>query len=203
MLLEPYYPTMSNQQIEWQHDARGLKFAIVVARFSHCLAGGRPSPCCRFARTSRGSGARGDAEHSLCAGEGAAVGRGAAASSGDPAAGIGGAPGGPATGVAHHRSRAASTLLLEAAEVSRAHCRIDVAGDEVSVTDLNSTNGTFVDNKRLSGTVALPHGTLLRIGGYVMTCEYQTVLQAEAADSTQKGSFAGVTVLRPRRGRAS
>jgi hypothetical protein len=96
-----------------------------------------------------------------------------------------------------------STLLLEAAEVSRAHCRIDVAGDEVSVTDLNSTNGTFVDNKRLSGTVALPHGTLLRIGGYVMTCEYQTVLQAEAADSTQKGSFAGVTVLRPRRGRAS
>ena len=96
-----------------------------------------------------------------------------------------------------------STLLLEAAEVSRAHCRIDVGGDEVSVTDLNSTNGTFVDNKRLSGTVALPHGTLLRIGGYVMTCEYQTVLQAEAADSTQKGSFAGVTVLRPRRGRAS
>ncbi len=96
-----------------------------------------------------------------------------------------------------------STLLLEAAEVSRAHCRIDVAGDEVSVTDLNSTNGTFVDNKRLSGTVSLPHGTLLRIGGYVMTCEYQTVLQAEEADSTQKGSFAGVTVLRPRRGRAS
>jgi hypothetical protein len=96
-----------------------------------------------------------------------------------------------------------STLLLEAAEVSRAHCRIDVADDEVSVTDLNSTNGTFVDNKRLSGTVSLPHGTLLRIGGYVMTCEYQTVLQAEEADSTQKGSFAGVTVLRPRRGRAS
>ena len=96
-----------------------------------------------------------------------------------------------------------STLLLEAAEVSRAHCRIDVADDEVSVTDLNSTNGTFVDNKRLSGTVSLPHGTLLRIGGYVMTCEYQTVLQAEAADSTQKGSFGSVTVLRPRRGRSS
>ncbi len=96
-----------------------------------------------------------------------------------------------------------STLLLEAAEVSRAHCRIDVAGDDVSVTDLNSTNGTFVDNKRLSGTAPLPHGTLLRIGNYVMTCEYQTVLQAQQADSTQKGSFAGVTVLRPRRSRSS
>ena len=96
-----------------------------------------------------------------------------------------------------------STLLLDGVEVSRAHCRIDVAGDEVSVTDLNSTNGTFVDNKRLSGTAPLPHGTMLRIGNYVMTCEYQSVLKAEEADSTQKGSFGGVTVLRPRRGRSS
>ena len=64
-------------------------------------------------------------------------------------------------------------LLLEGADVSRVHCRIDVEGDEVSVTDLNSTNGTFVDKKRLAGTAPLPHGTLLRIGTYVMTCEYQ------------------------------
>ena len=94
-----------------------------------------------------------------------------------------------------------SALLLEGAEVSRTHCRIDVAGDAVNVTDLKSTNGTFVDNKRLSGTAPLPHGTLLRIGNYVVTCEYQSVLQAEEADSTRKGSFGGVTVLRPRRGR--
>ncbi|MEJ0019547.1 MAG: FHA domain-containing protein [Acetobacteraceae bacterium] len=97
-----------------------------------------------------------------------------------------------------------SSLLLEGAEVSRAHCRIDVDGDEVSVTDLNSTNGTFVDNKRLSGSAPLVHGTLLRIGNYVLTCEYQSVLQAEEADSTQRRpSLAGVTILRPRRGRTS
>ena len=94
-----------------------------------------------------------------------------------------------------------SALLLEGAEVSRTHCRIDVAGDAVNVTDLKSTNGTFVDNKRLSGTAPWPHGTLLRIGNYVVTCEYQSVLQAEEADSTRKGSFGDVTVLRPRRGR--
>jgi FHA domain len=94
-----------------------------------------------------------------------------------------------------------SALLLEGAEVSRTHCRIDVDGDAVNVTDLKSTNGTFVDNKRLSGTAPWPHGTLLRIGNYVVTCEYQSVLQAEDADSTRKGSFGGVTVLRPRRGR--
>jgi 6,7-dimethyl-8-ribityllumazine synthase len=28
---------MSNQPIDWQHDARGLKFAIVVARFNHVI----------------------------------------------------------------------------------------------------------------------------------------------------------------------
>jgi hypothetical protein len=95
-------------------------------------------------------------------------------------------------------------LLLEGADVSRVHCRIDVEGDEVSVTDLNSTNGTFVDKKRLAGTAPLPHGTLLRVGTYVMTCEYQSVLQTEAADSTQrKTGSSSVTELRPRRGRAS
>jgi len=96
-----------------------------------------------------------------------------------------------------------STLLLEGPEVSRTHCRIDVDGDEVTVTDLNSTNGTFVDNKRLSGTGELVHGALLRIGNYVLTCEYQSALRAEQADSTRKDTFAGVTVLRPRRGRAT
>jgi FHA domain len=97
-----------------------------------------------------------------------------------------------------------SALLLEGAEVSRAHCRIDVAGDDVSVTDLNSTNGTFLDNNRLSGTAPLPHGALLRIGNYVLSCEYQSVLQSDEADSTQrKGSFGGVAILRPRRGRSA
>jgi hypothetical protein len=50
----------------------------------------------------------------------------------------------------------------------------------------------------------LPHGTLLRVGTYVMTCEYQSVLQTEAADSTQRRTgSSSVTELRPRRGRAS
>jgi FHA domain len=97
-----------------------------------------------------------------------------------------------------------STLLLETPEVSRAHCRIDVDGDDVSVTDLKSTNGTFIDNKRLTGTAPLPHGALLRVGNFVLTCEYQSVLHFDSADTTQRRRpFGDVTVLRPRRGRAS
>lgn len=90
-------------------------------------------------------------------------------------------------------------FLLDGAEVSRIHCRIDVAGNEVSVTDLDSTNGTFVDNQRLTGTTALPHGALLRIGKYVMTCEYESAVESDTAEATQRGSgtFGGVAVLRP------
>jgi hypothetical protein len=97
-----------------------------------------------------------------------------------------------------------SALLLEGGEISRTHCRIDVTGDDVTVTDLHSTNGTFIDNKRLSDAALLPHGALLRIGNYVLTCEYQSVLHAEEADITQrKGSLGNVAVLRPRRGRSA
>ena len=95
-------------------------------------------------------------------------------------------------------------LLLEGGEVSRAHCRVDVAGDEVSVTDLHSTNGTFVDDQRITDTTKLLHGASLRVGGYVMACEYQSALDEEA-DSTQRrasgGRGASVTMLRPRRPR--
>jgi hypothetical protein len=96
-----------------------------------------------------------------------------------------------------------SALLLEGAEVSRTHCRVDVEGDAVSITDLRSTNGTFIDGIRLEGTAPLPHGSLVRIGNYVVTCEYQSVLQAEQADSTRKEAFPGVAILRPRRTRSA
>jgi hypothetical protein len=97
---------------------------------------------------------------------------------------------------------APSGLLLEGADVSRTHCRIDVAADEVTVTDLHSTNGTFIDNERLSSTALLAHGALLRIGHYVLTCEYQSVLRGEEADVTQRRGFSSVAVLRPRRSRS-
>jgi pSer/pThr/pTyr-binding forkhead associated (FHA) protein len=62
-------------------------------------------------------------------------------------------------------------LVLEGAEISRRHCRIEVAGERICITDLNSTNGTFVDGKRIEGTVELPEGATLQIGAYVIAYE--------------------------------
>src|SRR4051794_17401983 len=52
-------------------------------------------------------------------------------------------------------------IMLRDAAVSRAHCRIELEGDEVRVTDLRSTNGTFVDGERIEGTRDLRDGAEL------------------------------------------
>jgi hypothetical protein len=73
------------------------------------------------------------------------------------------------------RARPANLLLPDGA-VSRTHCQVAVAGAEVTVTDLGSTNGTFVDGQRIEGSTALPEGGMLRIGPYSLTYKRETTL---------------------------
>jgi pSer/pThr/pTyr-binding forkhead associated (FHA) protein len=58
-----------------------------------------------------------------------------------------------------------SDFVLDAALVSRVHCRLmtDARGD-LTVEDLDSTNGTFVNDQRVSGRAALFPGDKLRVG---------------------------------------
>lgn len=64
-------------------------------------------------------------------------------------------------------------LILFGAEVSRTHCRVDIVDGAAVVTDLGSTNGTFVDGVRTHHPTRLQPGAELRIGFYVWryTCE--------------------------------
>ncbi|HXG82044.1 MAG TPA: TIR domain-containing protein [Sphingomicrobium sp.] len=57
-----------------------------------------------------------------------------------------------------------SDLIVPGAGVSRAHCLIELAADQLRVTDLNSTNGTYIDNKRVNGSAILEVGSILRVG---------------------------------------
>ncbi|MGC8476559.1 MAG: FHA domain-containing protein [Acetobacteraceae bacterium] len=77
-------------------------------------------------------------------------------------------------------------LMLPSAQVSRAHCRLEVADGAVLVTDLNSTNGTFIDNTRISGTARLEPGSVLRVGPYRLTIP----------DSTPEGTLRAHATLR-------
>ena len=58
-----------------------------------------------------------------------------------------------------------SDFILDAALVSRVHCRLltDARGD-LTVEDLDSTNGTFVNDQRVNGRAALSPGDRLRVG---------------------------------------
>lgn len=58
-------------------------------------------------------------------------------------------------------------LVLHGCEnVSSKHCRINVSGGKVFVTDLNSTNGTYLDNQRLTPNQGMPvlNGSTIFLG---------------------------------------
>jgi sigma-B regulation protein RsbU (phosphoserine phosphatase) len=60
---------------------------------------------------------------------------------------------------------------LPDADVSRMHCSLRIQGDAVLVSDLGSTNGTFVDGERVTKERALPVSSLLQIGRHAFKHE--------------------------------
>ena len=71
------------------------------------------------------------------------------------------------------RSAPADVILADS-RVSRTHCIVELADDRLKVSDLNSTNGTYVDGKRISGDAFLAIGGVLKIGNISLTHELRT-----------------------------
>lgn len=65
------------------------------------------------------------------------------------------------------RAPPAQVLLADGA-VSRSHCQIEVEGEDVVLSDLNSTNGTWLEGERIARPVPLADGATLRIGPYTL-----------------------------------
>ncbi len=55
--------------------------------------------------------------------------------------------------------------------VSRNHARLDRAGDSVTLTDTGSTNGTFVNGAKISGSVVLNPGDAIQFGAIAFRYE--------------------------------
>jgi pSer/pThr/pTyr-binding forkhead associated (FHA) protein len=66
-------------------------------------------------------------------------------------------------------------FILDAALVSRLHCRLTAAADNLQVEDLSSTNGIFVNDQRVT-TARLKTGDRLRIGRVELTVGQQPTL---------------------------
>jgi DNA-binding winged helix-turn-helix (wHTH) protein len=58
---------------------------------------------------------------------------------------------------------------LDASGVSRRHARIAVTADQVSIEDLESSNGTFVNGKRLTAPGVLADGDEIELGAAAVT----------------------------------
>lgn len=69
---------------------------------------------------------------------------------------------GPA-GLKIGRTKPADIIVPELS-VSREHCVVELAADKLRVLDLNSTNGTYIDNRRIERAEILPVGSILRVG---------------------------------------
>ncbi len=73
--------------------------------------------------------------------------------------------------------------MIDNPQVSRAHARIFRQGSSYRVEDLGSTNGTFVNDRRIDGPQALEDGDRIRFGEEV-------VVRLELSDATRVSSSA-------------
>jgi pSer/pThr/pTyr-binding forkhead associated (FHA) protein len=94
------------------------------------------------------------------------------------------------TGRAHELSVDRTTIgrvednLFQIAEasVSSHHCEVHLRGDEVLIRDLNSTNGTFINNEKITESV-LKAGQTLRLGNVELKLEGAGAAAASAPAS--------------------
>ena len=71
-------------------------------------------------------------------------------------------------------------ILLKSGTVSRRHARIVIDADGALVEDLGSKNGTFINDRRLSGPTPVVEGDQVRIGSLLFTFR-----SAQRAGSTE------------------
>jgi pSer/pThr/pTyr-binding forkhead associated (FHA) protein len=70
-----------------------------------------------------------------------------------------------------------NTFQIADASVSSHHCEVHLRGSEIFIRDLNSTNGTFINDLRITESVLKP-GQILKLG------QVELKLEAEGAAAT-------------------
>ena len=74
-----------------------------------------------------------------------------------------------------------ANLILAGPTVSRRHCRFELSGGRLWLHDLASTNGTYVNGKRLTAAAPLADGAIIGVGAHRL--RYHRRDQDETADA--------------------
>jgi hypothetical protein len=87
-----------------------------------------------------------------------------------------------------------NTIVLESTQISRYHAQIHLLPEGALIQDIGSTNGTFVNGRRLTEPVMLAHGDLIRFAEFA-TLQYRVHVLADTEPATAAGpqGFARVT----------
>lgn len=88
-------------------------------------------------------------------------------------------------------------IVLDTSGVSRVHASIEKKKDEYLLIDKNSTNGTFIENKRVQ-SYRLINGTSFRIQDYLLAFVEDTLVHSKLADD-----IASATIIKKTSGKLS
>lgn len=81
---------------------------------------------------------------------------------------------------------AESDLVIDDSELSRRHCVVQLVDERVIVTDLNATNGTYVDGMRVIGSTVLPLGGTLRTGRQLFQLGKRSIWEVEQSQALDR-----------------
>ena len=73
-------------------------------------------------------------------------------------------------------------ISIEDDRISRIHCIIECMGDTFTIEDKGSTNGTYVDARKVSRATLLP-GVSLQLGHSIMKIEYKTEAEIRSEET--------------------
>jgi pSer/pThr/pTyr-binding forkhead associated (FHA) protein len=85
-----------------------------------------------------------------------------------------------------------NTFHIQDASVSSHHCEVHLRGPDILIRDLNSTNGTFINNEKISEAILKP-GQTLRLGQVEIKLD-----SGEATTLPPAAASPGTTQSKPR-----
>jgi pSer/pThr/pTyr-binding forkhead associated (FHA) protein len=90
-----------------------------------------------------------------------------------------------------------NTFQIADASVSSHHCEIHLRGNEIFIRDLNSTNGTFINDARVAESVLKP-GQILKLGQVELTLESEGAAATSIAAPAPAKKVVDATMVIPR-----
>lgn len=88
------------------------------------------------------------------------------------------------------REHGSASLVLDDPGVSRRHASVRAAGGAITVEDLGSSNGTYVNGARIAGEARLAEGDEVSLGGTVITIRPAPRSQPAPSPGMAKGRLA-------------